>query len=176
MNKNKAFNPGFINKIQKYCDRYAIKLSTVICIFLLVGAGIILCLCSKEKNVLPKNTVNTKTDNNVRQDENLSCNTQFEKEICDILSEINGVGKVKIMISYSNLYSKNGCSPYLSDRYGAYNNENTNSGGDVKGAVVVAEGAGDAQVKSDIVYAVSALLDVPVCNIKVYENKADEVK
>ena len=176
MNKNKAFKPSFVNTIQNYCDMYAIKFSSVICIFFLITAGIILCLCSKERTVPHKNLLGTKSLGSAQQDEILNNDKQFEKELCDILSEIDGVGKVKIMISHSNTSGKNSYTPYLSDKYGAYGSENTNNGGDVKGAVVVAEGAGDDRVKSDIVYAVSTLLDIPVCNIKVYENKADEVK
>lgn len=44
----------------------------------------------------------------------------------------------------------------------------------VRGVIVVAEGAGDMQVRLDLQRAVQTVLDVPVANIEVFERAAAE--
>ena len=42
---------------------------------------------------------------------------------------------------------------------------------EVKGVVVVAEGAGNAEVREKITRAVSVLMDIPVHRVQVFERK-----
>ena len=76
-------------------------------------------------------------------------NGATESALCSILSEIKGVGAVKVLVEYGE--------------------EST-----VCGVIVTAEGAGDPVVKSDIIKGVSTLYDIPVSNVMVFEKKEEQ--
>ena len=117
-----------------------------------------------------------------------------EKELCSILEEIDGAGKVEVMITlescYENVYAKGYSSQSDEDELGAqsqlseeYVIVKSGSGTEeclvvkvyepvVKGVAVVAEGADNAQVKKAITETVCALFDIStnkVSVIKKYE-------
>ena len=73
-----------------------------------------------------------------------------EQRMSDILSQVKGVGDVKVMLTYGE------------DEHG----EST-----VKGVVVVAQGAGDVITKNKIVTAAQSAFDIPVSRITVLESK-----
>lgn len=70
-------------------------------------------------------------------------------ELCSILSEIKGVGDVNVMLQYND---KN----------------------NVTGVIVTAQGADDPVVKTNIVKGVSALYDIPVSSVMVFEKNQEE--
>ena len=72
-------------------------------------------------------------------------NTELEAELCLLLEEINGVGKVNVMI---------------------YEGENG-----VEGVVVVCDGANNLQVNMNIREAVAAALGTDEKSIKIYLKK-----
>lgn len=126
-------------------------------------------------------------------------NNTVVKELEDILSNINGVGKVKVMITYSET-SKT--IPVYNEESSQQDTEETDSEGGtrkitqtdikkeviyeengdqktlitqsvisptVEGAIITAEGAGDVTVKTNIIQAVSAVTGLSTHKIQVFE-------
>lgn len=108
-----------------------------------------------------------------------------EMRLEEILSEIKGVGRVSVMVSYEN----NGTSNYLSDStYESDAGEGVKksekvvmTAGEpveyekkfpkVKGVVVVCDGAKSENVRRDVVSAVCAVTGVYEHRVGVFENK-----
>ena len=67
-----------------------------------------------------------------------------ESALCQILSEVKGVGEVNALVQYGE--------------------DST-----VCGVIVTAQGAGDPIVKNNIVKGVSTLFDIPVSSVMVFE-------
>lgn len=76
-------------------------------------------------------------------------NGATESSLCSILSEIKGVGAVKVLVEYGEKST-------------------------VCGVIVTAEGAGDPVVKNDIIKGVSTLYDIPVSSVMVFEKKEEK--
>ena len=144
-----------------------------------------------EENVIDTSKVLAGTDSN--QQDNLENNLE------DILETINGVGKVKVLIKYSE--SSTVVAMYNETISESTTKENDGDGGtkDVKetenkkeivytdedgtnkpitekvvmpvieGAIVTAQGAGNANVKASIVSAVEAVTGLAVHKIQVFE-------
>lgn len=126
-------------------------------------------------------------------------NNTIVDELEDILSNINGVGKVKVMITYSET-SKT--VPVYNEESSQQDTEETDSEGGtrkitqtdtkkeviyeengeqktlitrsvisptVEGAIITAEGAGDITVKTNIIQAVSAVTGLSTHKIQVFE-------
>ena len=75
-----------------------------------------------------------------------------EKRFSDMLSNIKGVGDVKVMITYEPA-------------------EQQQQEPSVKGVMIVAKGAGDIVVKNNIMGAAEAVFGLPVNRITVLESK-----
>ncbi len=107
-----------------------------------------------------------------------------EEKLCEVLSKIKGVGDVSIMITYENSGTQN----YLSDitnEKGERSEKNikkvVSSSGEpvvyerkmpeVKGVVVVCDGAADEAVKAEVCRAVCALTGVYEHRVGVFEKK-----
>ncbi len=90
--------------------------------------------------------------------------TREELKLTETLKGIKGVGDVRVMLTYELAETADN---YFSD--GRKDRE-----GRVKGAVVIASGGGKAVTKKNIVEAVTALYNIPVQNVKVFE-KSEEV-
>lgn len=129
-------------------------------------------------------------------------NTDLKKSIEEILSQINGVGKVNVLVTYS---SGTEIVPYSDVKKSDETTEEKDSAGgtrkinqsfyesqiayedsgggvrkpiilkellpEVKGVVVVADGASDPVIKESLLNAVKVLLDVPIHKIQVFERK-----
>lgn len=67
-----------------------------------------------------------------------------EAALCNILTDIKGVGEVDVMLQY--------------------NEENQ-----ISGVIVTAEGAGDPVVRNNLVNAVRAVFNIPVSSVMVFE-------
>ena len=70
-----------------------------------------------------------------------------EVQLCNILSNMEGVGDVEVMLQYGE-------------------NEQ------IAGAIVTAEGASDPVVKNDVTKAVMAVFGISAANVEVFEKKA----
>ena len=125
--------------------------------------------------------------------------SDIEKSLEDILGNINGVGKVKVMITYSKtsetvpLYNEDSSQKDTeeSDKQGGtrkvketdtkkeiiYKEESgtkvpiTQSiiSPEVEGAIITAEGAGNPTVKTNIIQAVEAVTGVPTHKVQVFK-------
>lgn len=135
--------------------------------------------------------------------ENLSNNTTgedvLEEKLADILESINGVGKVKVLIKYSE--SSTVVAMYNETTSESTTKENDGDGGSkdvtetenkkeivytdengknmpitekvvmpvIEGAIITAQGAENANIKSSIVSAVEAVTGLAVHKIQVFE-------
>lgn len=128
-------------------------------------------------------------------------NKSVEEKIEAILSQIEGVGKVDVMITY---VSDGEIVPAVNTKINENDTDEKDSGGgtrkirerdqetsiayeeaqgtkkpiilthkepEVKGVIVVAEGGNDVIVKDKICKAVQVLLDVPIHKVQVFERK-----
>lgn len=136
----------------------------------------------------------------VENNSNISKDSEYDlqEELEDILSKMNGIGKVDVLITYSR---KSTVVPMYSQTESTSVTEETDSGGGtrkqessnvnkevvtdgdnkaitetvllpkIEGAIVIAEGGGNAVIKSNIVQAVSAVTGLATYKIQVFEMK-----
>lgn len=135
------------------------------------------------------------------QTNSITTEDEMVKELEEILSNINGVGKVKVMITYSRT-SQN--IPIYNEDLTEKNTEETDKQGGtrkvtetdtkkeviykeengeklpitqsiisptIEGAIVTAEGAGNALVKTNIIQAVEAVTGLATHKVQVFEMK-----
>ena len=72
-----------------------------------------------------------------------------ETALCNILTDIKGVGKVDVMLQY-------------------------NSDEEISGVIVTAEGAEDPVIRNNLVNAVRAVFNIPVSSVMVFEKEGAE--
>lgn len=152
-----------------------------------------------EENIL-HNSTTTKLVNG--DTEEVTSNEEVENNIKQILSKINGVGKVDILITYSE--SSQVVAMYNETYKESQTEEEDTSGGTrtiaevnkdkeiiykeengkkvpitekvvmpkMEGALIVAEGANNAEVKTNIIQAVEALTGLSTHKIQVLEMKS----
>lgn len=148
-----------------------------------------------------KKNNNTNSINTILASESISCSgdvvdDNLEKRLEEILSKINGVGDVKVLITYSQTSMIN---PVYNENYDeSITEEEDTSGGkrtvssssnkkevvsssnneivtrsvtspQIQGAVVIAKGAGDSSVKASIIQAVEAATGLSTYKIQVFE-------
>ena len=157
---------------------------------------------NKDSNYDSKNISNKKLaqDNNENEKiEEISNNSNLEKNLEEILTSMNGVGKAKVFISYSE--SSTVEAMYNETTKESSTEETDNSGGvrtiqqtdtqkdviyseesgsktpvtqkvtnpTIEGAIITAEGANDSNVKSNIINAVSAVTGLASHKIQVFK-------
>lgn len=128
----------------------------------------------------------------------------LETNLESILSKIDGVGKVKVLVTYSQssqtvaMYNENSKNSSIEEKDSGggtritqetdtkkdiiYKEENgkkvpitqTIINPKVEGAIVTAQGASDANVKNNIIQAVEAVTGVATHKIQVFEMRKDE--
>ena len=99
------------------------------------------------------------------QEEGSALASNEEMKLEQILSEIKGVGKTSVMITYRN----------SEDTSTVFSTENGKKNPIVEGVIITSEGAGDIIVQSKIIDAVATLFDIPAANVMVFE-KSDTNK
>lgn len=155
----------------------------------------------EDKNIdsnkkLADTSIQNNNDNNLV---NEKTETNLTTDLEEILSNINGVGKVKVMITYSETSS---IVPVYNEESTMQNTEETDSEGGsrkvsqtdtrkeviyeendgnktlitqsvispkIEGAIITAEGAVNPTVKSDIIQAVSAVTGLATHKVQVFE-------
>ncbi|MBO5413622.1 MAG: hypothetical protein J6A29_04995 [Clostridia bacterium] len=132
------------------------------------------------------------------ENSNITENTEYDlqKELEDILSKMDGIGKVDVLITYSQTST---VVPMYSETESSTLTEETDSGGGtrkqessnlnkevitdgdnkaitqtvilpkVEGAIVIAEGGGNATTKANIIQAVSAVTGLATYKVQVFE-------
>ena len=143
---------------------------------------------TENKNMLQMDVV----QNNISQTSN---NDDLESKLTSVLSKINGVGEVKVLITYSQTNIINPI--YNEDLQESVTEESDTEGGkrtisstnnkkevaysdnniitqsitspQIQGAVIIAKGADNAKVKTDIIQAVAAATGLSTYKIQVFE-------
>ena len=168
----------------------------------LIGIAIILTITIVAINYIwngdKKNNKNSNKaiakQNTIEQSSNIS-NDDLEKKLEDMLSQISGVGNVKVLITYSETSIINPL--YNEDNQESVTEEQDDNGGkrtistsnnkkeiaysdnniitksvtspQIQGAVVIAKGAGDSTIKTNIIQAVEAATGLSTYKIQVFE-------
>lgn len=132
---------------------------------------------------------------NIIEETETASNNDLEQKLKKILSNINGVGEVEVLITYSQTSVIN--PVYNEDLGESITEEEDTSGGkrtisttnnkkevvcsdnkvitqsvtspQIQGAVIIAKGASDAKVKSNIIQAVEAATGLSTYKIQVFE-------
>lgn len=146
-----------------------------------------------EKNEQVSNKV--LADTNIIEEETSYSNNELEIKLKNILSNISGVGEVEVLITYSETSSVN--PVYNEDVQESVTEEEDTNGGkrtisttnnkkevvysnnniitksvsspQIQGAVIIAKGAGQANVKANIIQAVEAATGLSTYKIQVFE-------
>lgn len=171
-------------------------------IILIITIIVINTIWKGDKNVKDENTLNRVISKTSDDSKVISSNSDnIEEKLENILSKIDGVGKVEVLITYS---STNMIIPlYNEDSEESLTEENDKEGGTrkitenrnkkdiiyqessgekvpitqsvispkIEGAIITAEGAGNVEVKSNIIQAVEAVTGVSTHKIQVFEMK-----
>ena len=146
----------------------------------------------ESKNALDENNAELVTKSNVVATEVSIENENLKVELENILSKISGVGKVEVLLTYSEtssmspLYNESTSSSVSTSSDGT-TTETTSESKEIftdssdeaviekykmpklEGAIVIAQGAGDITVKSNIVSAVEATTGLLNHKIQVFE-------
>ena len=183
----------------------------VVFLILLIVTLIVINVIWNDNNNNESNSSETRVDSNKKLAEttqssgdteevsNTSTGNELVSDLEDILSNINGVGKVKVMITYAET-SKT--IPVYNEESSEENTEETDSEGGtrkvtqtdtrkeviyeetdngssiitqsivsptIEGAIITAEGANDATVKTNIIQAVGAVTGLATHKIQVFE-------
>ena len=134
-------------------------------------------------------------DTNIIKETEANNDSDLEVRLEDILSGISGVGEVRVLITYSEtsivnpVYNedaqesvteetdtsggKRTISSTTNKKEVAYSNDNmitkSVTSPQIQGAVIIAKGAGDSKVKTDIIQAVEAATGLSTYKIQVFE-------
>lgn len=160
-------------------------------IFLLILLVILLFSCSYIfNNSKTVETINKNIESeNISEEKNVISQTEkVEQKLENILSQISGISDVSVALTYSN----NGNSTPIyntkettnetqstTEKNVAYNEENgdkvaviaTTTLPSVEGAIVVAKGASNVEIKSKIANAVAISVGIPVYKVQVFEKE-----
>lgn len=139
------------------------------------------------------NTKSTETQNsnNTSQDSNINSSSKSQKEqteekLAKILSQISGISDASVMITYSqdskqtpvyNTKEEQNGDNKSTEKSVAYNESNNDKTAiiesvempKIEGVIIVAKGAENVEIRSKIATAVSAITDVPVYKVQVFE-------
>jgi len=158
----------------------------ILCVTLFIATSYIFTGNQKTEASSNKNTTNsnsTSTQTNINSSKDV-----MEEKLAKILSEVSGIGTVSVMITYSsdvkinpvyNLKEEEKEGQKTLDRSVVYNEENSNKTvviestnmPTVEGVIVVAMGASNVEIRSKIAQAVSAVTNVAIYKIQVFEKK-----
>lgn len=176
-------------------DKKSIENLVIMAVILIVTIVAINYIWKDDKNKNTDNKNATQTNTVEISTYETSSNNDFENKLTDILSKINGVGEVKVLITYSQtniinpIYNedsqesiteesdteggKRTISSTNSKKEVAYSDNNiitqSVTSPQIQGAVITARGAGNAKVKTDIIQAVAAATGLSTYKIQVFE-------
>ena len=184
-------------KVEKGNSKKSIENLIMIAIFLVITLIAVNYVLKDDKKNNTQNNSNT-LDNNIEHVE-YSSNTDYdnnlEVRLSEILSHINGVGEVRVLITYAEsnkinpVYNedqqtstteetdteggKRTISSVNNKREVVYSNNNvvteSVSSPQIQGAVIIARGANNTRVKADIIQAVAAATGLSTYKIQVFE-------
>ena len=156
----------------------------ILCVVLFIATSYIFNDDKKTGESSTENTTNnTGTESNINSDKDV-----MEQKLAKILSEISGIGNVSVMITYNsdkkinpvyNTKEEEKDGQKTLDRSVVYNEQDSNKTiviestnmPTVEGVIVVAIGADNVEIRSKIAQAVSAITNVAIYKIQVFEKK-----
>lgn len=187
---------NFITKKTEGNNKKNIENLVVSLILLIITVIAINMIWSKDKDQPEEEEASYKVL--ASENSNIKENTEYDlqTELEDILSKMDGIGKVDVLITYSQtstvvpMYSKTESSTVTEETDsggGTRKQESSNlnkeviTDGDnkaitqtvilpkVEGAIVIAEGGGNATIKANIIQAVSAVTGLATYKVQVFE-------
>lgn len=178
----------------------------VLIVILIITVIAINTIWNGDKKEIKKEEVETTTSKQLAstsKTSQTSSNDEVQTNLENILSNIDGVGKVKVLITYSQssevvaMYNENSKNSTVEEKdsgggtrtttqtdiskdiiYQEENGEKTPItqkvvSPKIEGAIITATGAGNGTVKNNIVQAVEAVTGLPTHKIQVFEMKKD---
>lgn len=160
-------------------------LLVILLVVLLISINYIFSDTKSNSTNINKNIISNESDNINSSVEKLSDNS-LEQKLENILSKISGISEVSVVLSYTKDTTQNVVyNTKEEEKEGetnvekqvAYNEENGKKTAIiesvempvVEGAIVVAKGANSVDIKSRIASAISAVTNLPVYKIQVFE-------
>lgn len=144
-----------------------IKKDKLILIFLV---GILLVIIKlPTKNSSKNNTNEYNIQSSVTKSSGSDYGTLMELQLEEILSKVTGVGKTNVAVI---LKDSGKTVLNLEDSDNTSKKIEKEDKPEIQGVLIVAEGAGNVEIVSEITDAVSALLGIPVNKIKVLKMEA----
>lgn len=158
----------------------------ILCVVLFIATSYIF---SDNKKTEVNSSENTNNSNSTSTESNINSSKDvMEEKLAKILSEISGINDVSVMITYSsdvkinpvyNTKEEEKEGQKTVDRSVVYNEESSNKTvviestemPTVEGVIVVATGASNVEIRSKIAQAVSAVTNVAIYKIQVFEKK-----
>ncbi len=188
---------NFLEKIKNGEQKKILENSVIFLMLFIIVIIVINTLFASEKNDT------TASVSNVLENVPKSSGNSLEEKLEEILSMIDGSGKVNVMVSYQNGIEQ---IPMYDEKISTTITEETDSSGgtrktsqtsnehsiifeeksntkaavikqtvmpEVIGVIVVADGANDVKVKENILKAVEATVDVPSHKIQIFARKGN---
>lgn len=112
----------------------------------------------------------------------------LENKLSDILSKVEGISEVSVLLTYSsdtkqnvvyNTKEESSDGKISTEKTVAYNEQSGNKNAivesvempKVEGAIIVAKGASDVQIRSKIASTISSVTGIPVYKVQVFEKQ-----
>lgn len=160
----------------------------VFLIILLVTLLVSINYIFSDKKIENKNSTISDTNINSNEKTNNSLDNGMEKKLEIILSQISGISDVSVVLTYSKDSKKNivyntketeSAEEKTSEKTVAYNEANGDKTAivesielpSIEGAIVVAKGANNVDVRSKIANAIANVLNIPVYKVQVFEKE-----
>lgn len=141
--------------VEKFKNGWA-KLKTIKNIEIIIGIVIICIIVLIYSSV----TSNNGGQLNGMKENDIGSASELEQRLGEILSEIEGAGRVSVMVTYET--SKGVTQSGSGAR---------TEGAVIKGVVIVADGADNVKVRLNLVAASQTLLDIDANSIQIYDRK-----
>ncbi len=186
-------------KVEKKDNKKSIE-NLIVLVIILIFTIIAINYIWKDDKKVNKNNQNNQISNNVVNSKNIiaeESNDNLEKRLENILSNISGVGNVKVLITYyessviNPIYNEDNQENIIEEEDSTGGKRTTSSNSNkkevvysnneiitqsvispkIQGAVIIAQGVGDAKVKTNIIQAVEAATGLSTYKIQVFEMK-----
>ena len=163
-------------------------LLVVLCVIILIFANYSFKDNSNKSTKINDNSNSTSTNGNINNNGIDEKYYSLESKLSTILSQIQGLSDVSVVLSYSEDSKQNIVYDSKEEtREGqttvektvAYNEEGNNKSAvvesvelpKIEGAIVVAKGANNVDIRSKIASAVSSVTNIPVYKVQVFEKQ-----
>ena len=160
-------------KIEDLINGVCLNKKIYIYLILILLTGIFMMIFSKtEKNISLETSTDITSNNGIYEN---SSYTYLEQKLSDVLSKIDGVGKVDVFINYGNNKEINNKNNDTKSVLGILKDDSThkmdNNEVNIKGVFIVDEGGGDTEVVNTLRNVVSNVLGLALHRVNVLKMK-----